>query len=306
MMAGIQKPRPVFMRGIRGELLLDEPMSRHTSWRVGGIAEYFFTPKDRTDLLQFLSQLPVEIGIHWVGLGSNLLVRDGGVKGVVIRSSKGLTDWRLVGASKLYAEAGVACAQLARNAAKHCLSGAEFLSGVPGSFGGALAMNAGAFGSETWPLVESVECTDRRGNVSRLDRGDISFGYRFVELPADTWLLGGTLQLNKEPNDYRGREKIRSLLDKRSSSQPVQSANAGSVFRNPPGDFAARLIEHCGLKGRSLGGAQVSTVHANFIVNTGAASAADIEALMVEVQDSVYADAGVRLEPEVRILGDAQ
>ena len=306
MMAGIKKPMPDFMAGIRGELLLDEPMSRHTSWRVGGIAEYFFTPKDKTDLLQFLSQLPDEIGIHWVGLGSNLLVRDGGVRGVVIRSSKGLTDWRLVGTDKLYAEAGVACAQLARHAAKHSLSGAEFLSGVPGSFGGALAMNAGAFGSETWPLVESVECTDRWGNVCQLDQNNVTFSYRHVELPADTWLLGGTLRLNREPEDYRGREKIRSLLDKRSASQPIQSANAGSVFRNPSGDFAARLIEHCGLKGRSIGGAQVSTVHANFIVNTGDATAADIEALMMEVQDRVYLGAGIRLEPEVRILGDGK
>ena len=304
MMADRRESLPAFMQGVTGKLLINEPMSRHTSWRVGGVAEYFFTPADRDDLLTLLSRLPDSVPIHWVGLGSNLLVRDGGIRGMVVRSSKGLRGWHIVGDSHLYAESGVACAQVARIAARYFLSGVEFLSGVPGSFGGALAMNAGAFGAETWPFVSSVDCADRNGNVRQVAQSEISFGYRSVNLPEDTWLLGGTLALTKEASDYRGREKIRSLLDRRSASQPIQSANAGSVFRNPPGDFAARLIEQSGLKGRQIGGAEVSTVHANFIVNTGSATAADIENLIELVRDQVKQDSGIELEPEVRFLGE--
>ncbi len=305
-MAKVQSIYPAFMDKVKGELLLDEPMSRHTSWRVGGVARYFFTPSNRADLATLLSQLPQHIRLHWIGLGSNLLVRDGGIEGMVIRSSKGLKQYQINahGGGSLYAESGVACAQIARIAANNYLSGVEFLAGVPGSFGGALAMNAGAYGDEIWAWVESVDCVDRAGSVRTYAVSAIDFGYRRVSLPPDCGLLGGQLKLNCESREYRGRDKIRSLLAKRAASQPLQSAHAGSVFRNPPGDHAARLIEQAGLKGYCIGGAQISQMHANFIVNSGNATAADIEELIAYTQNQVLKKFSIALDPEVRILGE--
>ena len=295
---------PAFAQGLRGTLLMNEPMSRHTSWRCGGDAEFFYTPADREDLVQLLRQIPGELDVHWVGLGSNLLVRDGGITGIVIRTSKGLNEIEITAGNQVYAESGVSCARVARFTTTNGLTGVEFLAGVPGSFGGALAMNAGAFGGETWDWVEKIECVDRNGDCSEIVRADIDYGYRRVDLPAGNWVLGGVLTLDPAPEGYEGREKIRSLLERRSSTQPIQSANAGSVFRNPQGDFAARLIEESGLKGETAGNAQISEVHANFIVNRGDARASDIEELMLRVQREVSERTGVWLEPEVRILGE--
>ena len=294
---------PAFMRGLRGRLRVDEPMSRHTSWRTGGIAEYFYTPANKADLIQLLVQLPTDMPLHWIGLGSNLLVRDGGVAGMVVRTAGGLREFELSAPQRLSVECGVACAKVARLAARHNLTGVEFLAGVPGSFGGALAMNAGAFGGETWDWVEQIECVDRRGQCKKIHAKDVDYGYRQVALPEDCWILSGTLALALADSGYSGQDTIRSLLEKRSASQPIQSANAGSVFRNPRGDFAARLIDVAGLKGRAVGDAAISDMHANFIVNRGAAAAADIERLIGIARDRVMQHSGVELDLEVRIIG---
>jgi len=292
---------PPFMRGLRGRLRADEPLARHTSWRVGGAAEWFYTPADKDDLLRLLAQLPAGMPLIWLGLGSNLLVRDGGVAGMVVRTAKGLTALRLEKSGRGSVEAGVSCAKVARAAAAANLSGAEFLSGVPGSFGGALAMNAGAFGGETWDWVDSVEVVSRDGRVRKLPAADIAVGYRQVELPPDHGLLSADIML--QPGGRDGKQRIRRLMEKRGATQPVTHASAGSVFRNPPGDFAARLIEAAGLKGARAGDATVSDTHANFIINRGRATAADIEALLERIRREVKTHAGVELIPEVRIIG---
>ncbi len=305
MMTAAIHDAPAFMAGLRGRLLMDEPMSRHTSWRVGGAADYFYTPADKADLVQLLAQLPADMPLCWVGLGSNLLVRDGGVAGMVVRTAKGLAALVFTPPGQIYAEAGVSCAKVARAAVANGLGGAEFLAGVPGSFGGALAMNAGAFGGETWDLVERIECVNRAGQCRVFSAAEISFGYRRVDLPDGYWLLGGWLTLSAaDPDDGAGgKQRIRSLLEKRGATQPVQSANAGSVFRNPPHDHAARLLDQAGLKGARVGDAVVSETHANFIINRGAASAADIEQLINTAQRRVREQTGVELKPEVRIIG---
>ena len=297
---------PDFLNGAKGQLLIDEPMSRHTSWRTGGNADYFYTPADKQDLVQVLKRLPEDLPVYWIGLGSNLLVRDSGVRGMVIRTSKGLSEIQVRSSARLYAESGVSCAKVARTSTKSNLSGVEFLAGVPGSFGGALAMNAGAFGGETWEWVEQLECIDRSGQLNILDKKDVVYGYRHVEIPHGYWILSGILKLKEAEVGFDSRGTIRSLLEKRSQSQPVQSANAGSVFRNPEGDFAARLIEQTGLKGHSIGGASISEVHANFIVNEGKASSADIENLISYACEQVRENCGVDLQLEVRILGGDQ
>jgi len=297
---------PDFMDGLKGQLLEHEPMSRHTSWRTGGVADYFYTPANKTDLILLLKQLPQQIPIYWVGLGSNLLVRDGGFQGMVIRTSKGLDAIELKSPQQLYVESGVPCAKVARIAARNNLTGVEFLAGVPGSFGGALAMNAGAFGGETWEWVESIECVDRNGQCSNLTSENVKFGYRNVDLPENHWVLGGVLGLEIAESNYNGKDRIRSLLDQRSASQPIQSANAGSVFRNPTGDFAARLIEEAGLKGRTVGDAEISSVHANFIVNRGNATSGDIERLIDIARDRVQQHSGIELDLEVRLIGSAE
>jgi UDP-N-acetylmuramate dehydrogenase len=289
--------------GLRGTLKINEPMARHTSWRVGGAADYFYIPADRDDVVHLIRQLPREMPVTWVGLGSNLLVRDGGVEGVVIRTSGALTQIEPCGQGLLYAESGVSSARVARISVVSGLAGAEFLAGVPGSFGGALAMNAGAFGGETWPLVERIDCIDRLGNCVTFSRQEISFGYRKVELPEHHAVLAGVLKLAPAESATNGRQQIRSLLEKRSASQPIQSANAGSVFKNPPGEFAARIIQQLGLKGHSRGGARFSEVHANFIVNDGTSSAFEIESLINLARSQAMSRMNIQLEPEVRIIG---
>lgn len=302
MAARTQSPVPFDARGLRGVLRCHEPMSQHTSWRVGGVADYFYLPADKEDAVDLVRRIPRDMPVTWLGLGSNLLVRDGGIEGMVIKTVKSLSGVDILDRNRLFAEAGATCAKVARRSVAAGLAGAEFLAGVPGSFGGALAMNAGAFGGETWPLVLEVECVDRQGNLIRYSRGEVAYGYRRVELPDGVALLSGVLELRPGEGDG-GRQEIRKLLDRRSASQPIQSANAGSVFKNPRGDHAARIIEQAGLKGHSVGGARLSAKHANFIINEGGASARDIEALIEEVRERVLSASGIELEPEVRIIG---
>lgn len=290
--------------GLRGRLLEEEPMARHTSWRAGGPAERYYIPADIDDLVAFLARLPVDEPVYWVGLGSNLLVRDRGVRGTVIATSGALNGLSLLDPERIRAEAGVASAKVARFSVEHGLTGAEFLAGIPGTIGGALAMNAGAFGGEFWSLVEAVEVVDRRGQRRTRPADDYRVGYRSVEGPASEWFLAAVLKL-KQGELPNGKQLIKSLLARRGATQPTQLPNAGSVFKNPPGDHAARLIEAAGLKGVCIGGACVSELHANFIVNTGGATAGEIERLIEHVRATVERRFGVRLEPEVRIVGEA-
>jgi UDP-N-acetylmuramate dehydrogenase len=243
-----------------------------------------------------------------VGLGSNLLVRDGGYPGTVIFTHGALKTLHLEADGSIYAEAGVAAPKVARFAATHDLVGAEFLAGIPGTIGGALAMNAGCYGSETWPFVEKVLLLNRRGERVIRTPTDFEIGYRHVRaLKANDEIFAGAWFRFERGLGDESRQRIRTLLEKRINSQPLQLPNAGSVFRNPPGDHAARLIEAAGLKGLNLGGAQVSEKHANFIVNPqGVATASEIEMLIGQIQAVVMQKFGVALECEVRIVGEKE
>ena len=318
----MSEPKQFKTEGLRGEMRCDVPMSRHTSWRAGGAAERMYRPADLNDLLAFLRGLPADEPLHAVGLGSNLLVRDGGLRGTVLLLHGALGELRLEADGSVYAEAGVPGAKLARFAALHNLRGAEFCAGIPGTVGGMLAMNAGCYGSEIWEKVLRVQTVDRSGEVRMRTAEDYEIGYRSVRRIQDSGfgMQGGAESriLNPESSEFfvaawlkfeqgdggSARQEIKELLSKRIASQPLNLPNAGSVFRNPPGEHAARLIQQCGLKGRCIGGAQVSEKHANFIVNTGGATAADIENLINEVRETVLRQTGVELHPEVRIIGE--
>jgi len=289
--------------GPHGVLKRHEPLSKHTSWRVGGPADCFYEPAGVEDLSAFLKTLSENEPLYWVGLGSNLLVRDAGVRGTVIMLSGKLNGLECIGDNVVRAEAGVASAKLARFSVQQGLRGAEFLAGVPGTVGGALAMNAGAFGGETWNVVTAVETMDHAGHIRTRLPSEYQIGYRSVQGPMGEWFIAGHFGLTPG-NEAEGQALIKSLLAKRGASQPTQWPNAGSVFRNPPGDYSARLIERTGLKGFCVGGACVSELHANFIINTGNATAADIETLIEAVRDKVSVAQGVLLEAEVRIIGD--
>jgi len=291
---------------MQGRLLENEPMSKHTSWRAGGPADRYYIPAGLDDLGRFLASLPETEPLYWVGLGSNLLVRDGGLRGTVIATSGALKRLQLLDNDIVRAEAGVASAKAARFSVDHKLEGAEFLAGIPGTIGGALAMNAGAFGGETWNIVESVETLDRHGNLHHRPASEFNVSYRHVVTPSDEWFVAAHFRLQPRTDTAAdGKAVIKSLLTRRGSTQPMQTANAGSVFKNPQGNFAARLIESCGLKGFCIGKACVSEVHANFIINTGNATANDIEQLIGKIRETVKAETGIALEPEVRIVGEA-
>lgn len=290
---------------LRGTMREQVDMRRHTSWRAGGVAERMYQPADMEDLLVFLRSMPVDEPLYAVGLGSNLLVRDGGLRGTVLMLHGTLSTLHLEMDGSVYVEAGVPGAKLARFAALHDLSGAEFFAGIPGTIGGMLAMNAGCYGSETWGKVLRVMTVNRHGEVHVRAAADYEIGYRHVVLRegAEEWFAAAWFAFARGQG-ATARKEIKALLNRRIASQPLSLPNAGSVFRNPPGDHAARLIELCGLKGKRIGAAQVSEKHANFIVNVGNASAADIEQLINEVQSTVEQQTGIKLHPEVRIVGE--
>jgi UDP-N-acetylmuramate dehydrogenase len=280
----------------------NEPLSRHTSWHVGGPAEVFFTPRDVADLACFLRSVPREVTIHWIGLGSNLLVRDGGLPGVVISTQGTLDALERRSETEVYAQAGVICARLARQCVQWGLGPAEFFAGIPGTLGGALAMNAGAFGGETWQHVRAVQTVDRAGRIHRRTATEYRVSYREVIAPLpEEWFIAAQLAFERRPAAHTG--EVHALLERRRASQPIGEWSCGSVFTNPPGDHAARLIESAGLKGFRMGDASVSQKHANFIINHGQASAADLERLITHVRAEVRRVHGVALDPEVRIVG---
>jgi len=286
-----------------GKLLVNEPLARYTSWRVGGNADQLYIPAGLDDLCLFLQSVDVDKPIYFIGLGSNLLVRDGGVRGAVVLLHNVLAELKMDG-DLVYAEAGVTCGKLAKFCAREAKQGAEFFAGIPGTLGGALAMNAGCYGAETWDVVNSVTTINRRGELNKRDAAAFIASYRHVDMPvAGEWFVAAWLNL-KAGDAHESAQKIKDLLATRLASQPLNLPSAGSTFRNPPGDHAARLIEASGLKGYIIGGAQVSEKHANFIVNIGGANALDIEMLIKHIRETVLAQQGVALQQEVKVIGE--
>src|SRR3954464_6200391 len=296
--------------GLRGEYKRNEPMHTPVSWRAGGTVDRAYTPADVDDLAVFLRRLPQQEPILFVGLGSNLLIRDGGFRGTVVFTHRALAGLSLENDSsqpKIYAEAGVATPKVARFAANNNMERAEFLAGIPGTVGGVLAMNAGCYGSETWDVVVRVRTIDRAGKMHVRQPNEYNVAYRTVlpVPPRDEFFVAAWFRFTRGDGE-KARQRIRELLAKRMATQPLGEPNAGSVFRNPPQDYAARLIEASGLKGWRIGGAEVSPIHANFIVNKGGATASDIEELILLVQTTVHRQVGVTLEREVKIIGEAE
>ena len=287
----------------KSQLLKNEPLARYTSWRVGGRADRIFIAENLSELQAFMQTLDHAEPLYFIGLGSNLLVRDGGVRGTVIVMHQALSELRVDG-KYIYAEAGVTCGKLAKFSANQFKDGGEFMAGIPGTVGGALAMNAGCYGSETWNIVHQALTIDRKGETHVRNASEFIPSYRHVEMPIpDEWFLGAWFKLEQGDAEV-SLQKIKNLLATRLSSQPLNLPSAGSTFRNPHGDFAARLIEASGLKGYQIGGAQVSPKHANFIVNVGDCTALDIELLIRHMKDTVLEKQGVALQQEVRVIGE--
>ncbi len=291
---------------MKGKLEHNVSLTKYTSWWAGGCARQLYKPENLADLAVFLQQLPADEPLLWLGLGSNVLVRDGGFVGTVIITQGALNIIEPKAQTMMRAEAGIACPKFARHCARLGLTGMEFWVGIPGTVGGALRMNAGAFGGETWEYVAAVETIDRCGEIRVRQPEEFKINYRCVETPItehDEWFVAGHFRL-QSGDRKQSLATIKTLLGKRSNSQPIGTHSCGSVFRNPPNDYAARLIEQAGLKGTSIGDATISTKHANFIINHGNATASDIEELILLAQQTVQDKFKVTLIPEVHIIGD--
>lgn len=287
----------------KGILQIDEPMEKHTSWRVGGKADQFYTPVDVDDLAVFLKNLPEAEPVMFIGLGSNLLVRDGGIRGTIISLKGSLSEITLLENNVIRVGAGISCAKLSRFCHRNNLLGGEFFAGIPGLLGGALAMNAGAFGGDTWSVIESVVTIDMQGNIYIRTPEDYEIAYRSVRGNKGEWFISADIKLVLGDGEVAAKN-VKALLEKRNQTQPTGLPSCGSVFKNPQGDYAARLIEASGMKGFRLGDAIVSEKHANFIINSGRASASDIENLIKLVQKTVEQKQGVKLQSEVKIVGE--
>jgi UDP-N-acetylmuramate dehydrogenase len=283
--------------------LHNEPMSKHTSWRLGGPVDTYFRPESLDALKTFLSEVETTIPVYFTGLGSNLLVRDGGIRGVVINPNKALASVDRFDATHVKAGAGVACTVLARRCAAWRLGPSDFFAGIPGTVGGALKMNAGAFGGETWDSVTEVATIDRQASIRTRPKTDFEIDYRHVEVPGEEWFISACFGFSQ--SEKHSLDRVKALMQERQEKQPLGLPSCGSVFRNPPGGFAAQLIETAELKGYRVGGAMVSDKHANFIINTGDATAADVEQLIEHVRDVVVARHGVQLDLEVHIVGES-
>jgi UDP-N-acetylmuramate dehydrogenase len=285
----------------RGRLTAEAPLGPQTWFRTGGNAEVLFRPADVEDLSSFLHRLPAEIHVTVLGVGSNLLIRDGGIKGVVIRLMRGFTGITVEG-HEVVAGAGALDLTVALTARDHALAGLEFLSGIPGTVGGALRMNAGAYGGELSEVLVSAEAIDRGGHRHKADVAQMGFSYRHSDAPAD-WIFTSA-RFKATPGDQVAiARRIAEIDGARTESQP-RSRTGGSTFVNPPGHKAWELIDRAGCRGLRIGGAQVSEKHTNFLINTGDATAADIESLGEEVRRRVLEKTGVRLEWEIRRIGE--
>ena len=290
--------------GLQGELRTQEPMSRHTSWKTGGNADYYYIASDINDLAKFISKLPTSTPITWIGFGSNLLVRDGGVPGVVVSVVGLLNELKKINETDIFIGAGVSCVKVAHFSAKHGLEGIEFLAGIPGTIGGALAMNAGAYGGEIWSYIKEVETINRKGKREIFEKNKFDINYRSVSISENEWFIACKMKLEISTQTVVN-DRIKKMLSERADGQPLGKLSCGSVFRNPTNHHAAKLIELCGLKGKKVGGAVISDKHSNFIINTGNATSLDIEQLIEFIQACVYEKYNIKLIPEVRIIGES-
>ena len=290
--------------GLQGELRTQEPMSRHTSWKTGGNADYYYIASDINDLAKFISKLPTSTPITWIGFGSNLLVRDGGVPGVVVSVVGLLNELKKINETEIFIGAGVSCVKAAHFSAKHGLEGIEFLAGIPGTIGGALAMNAGAYGGEIWSYIKEVETINRKGKREIFEKDKFDINYRSVSISENEWFIACKMKLEISTRTVVN-DRIKKMLSERADGQPLGKLSCGSVFKNPTNQHAAKLIELCGLKGKKVGGAVISDKHSNFIINTGNATSLDIEQLIEFIQACVYEKYDIKLIPEVRIIGES-
>jgi len=281
----------------------DESMAKHTSWGIGGCADLFYSPKNREDLVSFLSSIDPNLPITWIGKGTNILIRDGGIRGVVISTKSFLKEIEKTSEYLYKVEAGVACVELALFCQKNGIGPAAFFSGIPGSIGGALTMNAGSFGMETWDLVKEVEVINETGDISFLEKESFDIAYRTVTFPFRLWFLSCSMSLSSD--EQTTKDNLIELRNQRIRTQPLSEDTCGSVFKNPPGNFAGALIDESGLKGFKIGSASISKQHANFIVNEGGATAGDIENLINHTRQVVKKNYEIDLQPEVRIIGEA-
>jgi len=295
-----------FAPRVRGRLLADAPLAPYTWFRVGGPAQALFSPADEDDLAYFLERTPPEIAVLVIGVGSNLIVRDGGVRGVVIRlGGKAFGALETTPDLRLIAGAAALDAQAARAAAEAGIEGLAFLRGVPGSIGGALRMNAGAHGGETRDCLIEARGVDRGGALCLFANAEMGFSYRHSEAPGDVVFTRAVFQ--GRPGDPAAiRAEMERITAAREASQPIREKTGGSTFKNPPGHKAWQLIDAAGCRGLVVGDAEVSTMHCNFLINRGAASAADVEALGEEVRRRVRDASGVELEWEIKRIGEAR
>lgn len=285
-------------------LLLAEPMTKHTSFHIGGPAELMAQPQSEAELQSLLLKAAeAAVPVTLVGNGSNLLVRDKGIRGLVIKLGSMLRDIKVSG-NVLTFGSGVSLAQASKKAAELGLSGMEFAVGIPGSIGGAVYMNAGAYDGEMSKVVKSVRVMDAAGEVSELSAGELDFGYRHSALQGSGKIVTSVTVELAVGDKQAIAEKMADFSNRRITKQPLELPSAGSMFKRPPGYFAGTLIDQTGLKGYTVGGAQVSTKHAGFVVNIGGATAADVLQLISDVQAKVFAAHGVHLEPEVLVLGE--
>lgn len=288
---------------VRGRLMPTESLAPFTWFRVGGPAEALFLPADAADLQAFLSALPASVPVTVLGVGSNVIVRDGGIPGVVIRlAGAGFGQITPQAGDQIIAAAGALDAMVARGAAAAGLAGLEFLVGIPGSIGGALRMNAGCYGREIKDVLVSARAVDRSGRLVALTHADFGFAYRTTTVPADLIFLDATFQASPLP-EVEIRARMEEITQSREASQPIRERTGGSTFKNPPGDSAWKLIDRAGFRGVRRGGAMVSDKHCNFLINTGNATAAEIEALGEEVRSGVQEAFGVELHWEIKRIG---
>jgi UDP-N-acetylmuramate dehydrogenase len=295
---------PIKQEELKGRLMINEPMSRHTSWRVGGVADRLYIPNDIDDLKNFINQLDLNEPVTWIGLGSNLLVRDGGIRGTVIATKNMEDKIEILSPTEIKVGVGTSCAQISKYSVNAGLNGAEFLVGIPGTIGGALVMNAGAFDCETWGIVKYVLSINRKGEIRKRHKSEFDINYRSITKPDNEWFISAVLELSQDKTQS-GQKLLRDFLKKRNKAQPIGEASCGSVFKNPDSQYAAaKLIDGCGLKGKTCGDAMISEKHANFIINKGNATAKDIEQLIMEIQKIVYTQHKIRLMPEVKIIGE--
>lgn len=290
------------MPELRGRMIANQPLAELTWFRVGGPAQVLFTPADEDDLAYFLKNLPAEVPVIVVGLGSNLIVRDGGVPGVVIRLGRGFSEIKVEDGHKLRVGAAVPDVKAARAAADAGIDGLAFYRGIPGGIGGALRMNAGAHGGETKDCLIEARAVDRAGNVRLFSNGDFGFSYRHSGAPADV-VFTSALYQGRPGDSATILAEMDRITEAREASQPIREKTGGSTFKNPPGHKAWQLIDAAGCRGLQVGAAQVSEKHCNFLINTGNATAADIEGLGEEVRRRVKAQSGVELEWEIKRIG---